>query len=303
MILAPKRISGEGLFAGLAGVTAGLTLLLIVLGAWVRLTDADTACGNQWLSCNNRLFPSIEDDLAWIDWGHRLTTLLVGGSLLLTFVIARRAVAHRQDVVNPIHLAMSLLILQSLLGAATTWNWLSTLPLLHMAFAVIMLSCLIASLTMLLYSPQPKPYSSPADTFPAAVHAATLMTFMVLMTGAMVVGDDAAQACRGFPWCNHELDGSAILNLIHRGSVLLLGVVLVALAWRARTERPTDHGVNLGIFILLGLFIIQALIGAVYVQYGYKTLWSVLHVLFAGLSWGAAVALSITLIKQQAEFQ
>jgi heme A synthase len=60
--------------------------------------------------------------------------------------------------------------------------------------------------------------------------------------------------------------------------------------------------VSAGSFTLLGLFIAQALIGAAYVQYGYQTFWSILHVLFAGLTWAGAVALSITMIKQQAEF-
>jgi heme a synthase len=284
-------------FAGLMLTTAGSILLLIVLGALVRLTEAELACGSEWLLCNGQLFPSLHNDLGWIDWGHRLATLLVSAFMLGTFLTARHHWVMDTDIMNPIYLAVGLLVIQTFLGAATTWQWLPTLPLLHLGFAVMMLSCLIAALTALLYSP--KSYFSKQDTFPTAVHAATLMTFMVLMTGAMVVGDNAAQACTGFPLCANPLDDSVAINLIHRGSVLLLGIVLLTLVWRARTERPSDRGTSIGAFTLMGLFIAQALIGGVYVQYGYETLWSALHVLFAGLTWAAAVALSIAVVKQQ----
>lgn len=292
------RPQGERLYASLTLLTAGLVLLLIVLGAMVRSTDAEEACGSSLVLCNGNLMPQTQISLAWLDWGHRLMTLLVGIAIFSTYVVARRTL-QRDEVTRPLYWGVGLLIIQSVIGAGTMWlENPPTLPLLHLGFAVIIFSCLVASVTILLYQPRRQWIS--ADTYPTAVHSMTLMTFVVLMTGAMIVGAGATSACDGFPLCGDStLNDDAIINLIHRGSVVLLGIVLVMLVWRTRTERPTDRIATIGIFTLFALFVVQALLGAWIAQYGSTVLLSALHVMFAGLTWASAVALSIAMMKQQ----
>ena len=301
-----KMMPGERLYASAAALTAGLILLLIVLGAMVRLLEAERACGSTWPLCDGAIIPQTGNERVWIDWGHRLLTMLTVIATLSTFYIARRFVALLPFVIKPIYLGLSLLIVQSLLGAATMrFSDPSTLPLLHLSLAVILFSCLIASLTASLYQPYHSLVLqlSDDDTFPDAVHSATLMTFMVLMTGALIVGGGVSDACEGFPICREPFTENAAIHLIHRGGVLLLGIILLTFIWRVRSERPHDTISSRIVFTFAGLYLTQAILGAVYVQLGRNPGISALHVMFAGLTWAAAVALSMTMIKQKQKLQ
>jgi|GEM_PF-4222012 len=295
MIVMFARPQGERLYIGAAIITAVLLLLLIILGAMVRVTDAELICGSNLFLCNGAFPPS---GLGWLDWGHRLATIFVSASSLATFGIAKRYISQT-TVLNPLYAAIILLLVQSILGLVTMlMETPPTLPILHLSFAVIMFSCLVASVVMLVYHPQRT--HNHTESYTNAVHSTTLLTFIVLLTGAMIVGGDATDACHDFPLCGNPLTEDApILNMIHRGSVGLLGVLLVTLFWRTRVERPQDQIVNLAMISLCSLFVVQALIGAVIAQYGGTMFSSALHVLFAGLAWAAAVALSMTMIKQQ----
>ncbi len=287
---------GERLYFWLAGLTAFFTLLLIILGAVVRVTDAETGCGSTWPLCDGRAWPSPDNELAWIDWAHRLITLITALAIVGAWYAARRFISHRKDVTMPLYLGLGLLGIQSLLGAGTLFfDNPATLPLVHLGFAVIMLSCLAASLTALLYQPA-LIFSS--DKFQTAVQGATLMIFMVLMTGALVVGSDSAHACREWPLCRDTTSEAAIMNLIHRGSVLLLGILLMSLVWQAWTDRVEDRVSRMSTVVLLTLYGIQVALGALYVLSDFHDLFSALHVTTAGVMWAAAVSLNIILMKQ-----
>lgn len=284
--------NGERLYTGLAGLTAACILLLILLGAVVRVTDAEIACGGTWPLCNGQPFPPPGNELAWLDWAHRLSTILTGCLILGAVWAARRFISNRKDVTTPLYIGLGLLAVQSILGAGNVWiHRPTTLPLVHLGFAVIMLSCLVASLTALLYQPQIRLGSN--DSFVLAVHGATLMIFMVLMTGALVVGSDSSKACGKWPICENIESDPMLINLIHRGSVLLLGITLISLVWQAY------EGVHLmGASTLLGLYAIQVFLGALYILSDFEDTFSALHVTFAGLMWAAAVALNVVLVKQ-----
>ncbi len=135
----------------LAAVTAALTLLLIVLGAWVRLTDAGLGCPD-WPGCYGRLtWPVGAEDLAgaaerWpgsrVDPGrasremiHRYVAPLVAlGSLALAVLAWLR---RRRDPASPVWLAtalMPLLAAQIVLGMLTvTWLVKPAVVTLHLA--------------------------------------------------------------------------------------------------------------------------------------------------------------------------
>jgi len=288
--------SSERVYIWLAGAAALSVLLLIALGALVRVTNADTACGNTWHLCNGSILPPFSNGLAWIDWGHRLSTILAGVFTLGVFFAARRLTLARPEIVRASDLCLVLLFVQSLLGAGTLWiRGFPTFTLLHLSFAIIMLSCLVAAITALTYTPNRRLFSQ--DTFPQAVYGGTLMIFMVQLTGAMVISAKAENACQQFPLCGLPLNDAALIHLIHRGSVLVLGIILLLLVWRVQTERPAEKSVRVLVWALLLLYLIQGSIG------GMITLWGgyfrALHVLFGGLTWAAAVALSMMMIKQQ----
>ncbi|MFP4323939.1 MAG: COX15/CtaA family protein [Anaerolineales bacterium] len=282
----------------LALITAVLLLGLIVLGALVRGTDAEQACNETWFACNGRLIPPDGDPRAWLDWGHRALALLVGLFSISTWLAARRYFDHRPDIRQPAYLGLGLLGGQIVLGAGSMGDgWLSTLPMLHLALAIIMLSCMVAVVMRIGYQPPPRWFAQ-RETFSTAVHGVTLMTFLVVITGTLVVGSGASASCTNNPLCMSTADDASIIHLVHRLTVLLLGILIGMLWWRAGHERTAEKETRYTIASLAVLFSVQVVVGALYALSGGHLLLSAVHVLLAVLTWSVAVGLSMVMLIQ-----
>lgn len=72
----------------------------------------------------------------------------------------------------------------------------------------------------------------------------------------------------------------------------------MSLVWQVRIDRPHDTFSLWGTMVLLGIYAVQAAIGALYIFSDFGDLFSILHVTFAGAMWAAAVALNVALAKQ-----
>jgi heme A synthase len=86
---------------------------------------------------------------------------------------------------------------------------------------------------------------------------------------------------------------------VHRGAVLVLGLLFVTLIWRARSERPLDRSATYGTSALLMLYFAQVTLGALIVIVGSGAVIQTLHVLLAVLMWASAAALSTIMTQQQ----
>ena len=127
-------------FHRLAGLGAVLALVVIVLGAWVRLSDAGLGCPD-WPGCYGKLtwpqasaevelanqaFPErpVETHKAWKEMVHRY----VAGALVL-LVLALTRLAWRRDNGAPAMRGLSLTLLILILLQATLGMWTVTLKL------------------------------------------------------------------------------------------------------------------------------------------------------------------------------
>jgi cytochrome c oxidase assembly protein subunit 15 len=139
----------------LAWIAAAFALLIIVFGAFVRLSNAGLSCPD-WPTCYGKLtwptqmhevasanqaFPDrpVETDKAWREQVHRM---LVGGLSLLTFALGIWAFVRRRDlgrVAVVAWLACVVIVFQALLGM-----WTVTLKLLPL----VVTSHLIGGLTL-----------------------------------------------------------------------------------------------------------------------------------------------------------
>ena len=108
-----------GLLRRLAWAGSGFALGLIVLGGIVRITGSGMGCGDHWPRCNGEWFPPL-DLPTLIEIGHRWAAALV--SLLVLGVAAVALKRHRSEPAlrNPALLAAVILVIQVLLGAASS---------------------------------------------------------------------------------------------------------------------------------------------------------------------------------------
>jgi cytochrome c oxidase assembly protein subunit 15 len=218
-------------FRNLARVGVGLTLVVVTLGAWVRLTDAGLGCPD-WPGCYGRLVVSeeihadpevadltaarpLEAGKAWREMIHRYaaTTLGIVCLLLATIAIARRK-EPGQPIVLPI-LLLGLVILQGLLGMWTvTLQLLPIIVVLHLLGGLSVLSCLF-------WLARGKPPAIEAGTGLKALGIAALAALALqILLGGWTSANYAALACPDFPTCQTEwwpdiADFGEGFNLIH----------------------------------------------------------------------------------------
>ena len=78
-------------FQRLAWAVLAYTVLVILFGAWVRITGSGAGCGEHWPSCHGELVPRSPSIATVIEFTHRLTSGLCLFAVLWLVWAARRA--------------------------------------------------------------------------------------------------------------------------------------------------------------------------------------------------------------------
>jgi heme A synthase len=284
------------LFVNLALATTLLTLGLIVFGAVVRVTDSGLGCGNHWPLCNGTIFPPLDNITAWIEWLHRLFAVLIGLFGLGMLGVALNAYrAQNRSVLGMTVMAAALFLAQSLLGAVVVVLELPpTFVTLHLGVAMLLLAALMVSGILARYQPTRR-YA--ADHTTTLIYANAVLSFIIILTGALVRGSGATLACVDYPLCNGQLfpfdQGQLqIVHMFHRAAVAAFGITLLLLTWNIFRERQDRLVRRLTAASLIAYFA-QATVGAFFVLSGAAAVWGAAHVGLAAVTWALLAALSV----------
>lgn len=211
----------------LALLGVALCLVVVVLGAWVRLTDAGLGCPD-WPGCYGHVTPAgaernegkiesyspgweYDSGKAWREMIHRYAATALGFIIVLITAIA---IAYRRERPVSIPLAVSLLVvvvLQGTLGAFTVW-WLvkPLVVVLHLIGGLTTLSLLfwmwldMRRTTRLV---EPVPGATRSATLDGARRMAIVATVIVafqIMLGGWTSSNYAAVACPDLPKCQQQ---------------------------------------------------------------------------------------------------
>jgi cytochrome c oxidase assembly protein subunit 15 len=271
-------------FRRLALLGALLAFAVVVLGAWVRLTDAGLGCPD-WPGCYGHLYPQPGGEVgkAWHEMVHRYVagTLILIIAGLFVWAVARRK--DRGQPLYPVALLFVVVCLQGTLGALTVTQLLK--PLIVTGHLLGGLSTL--ALLWWLAIPPPRYDLAPRER--------DLRTFAVLasavLCGQLFLGgwtstNYAAVACPDFPTCQRswwppmdfrsafvlqhglgvDYEGGVLANparmaihFTHRLGALTAGSVLLALGVltlaRSRSRRLAWAGVGIAAAVLLQITI------------------------------------------------
>jgi cytochrome c oxidase assembly protein subunit 15 len=205
----------EGLFTRLAQAGVVLTLVVVTMGAWVRLTDAGLGCPD-WPGCYGRLIVSdeiaadpdaahllaerpLETGKAWREMIHRFAATAVG---MLAVALAVLAIVSRkkpgQPVVLPL-LLVPLVVMQGLLGMWTVT--LKLYPPVVMGHLVGGLS--VAAIFFWLARRNSPPVGGPPGLKLLGVAAAAALILQIFL-GGWTSANYAALACPDFPTCQTQ---------------------------------------------------------------------------------------------------
>lgn len=66
------------------------TLLVILWGAWVRISHSGDGCGDHWPLCGGDFIPDLTQKKTWIEYSHRLMSGIYGLVVIFIFIKLRK---------------------------------------------------------------------------------------------------------------------------------------------------------------------------------------------------------------------
>src|SRR5258708_14892268 len=222
-------------FRALSVATARVTYALVVLGGVVRASGSGLGCPD-WPLCHGRVLPPL-DLHAIIEYSHRTTASLTSALVVLTAVFAWLAFRKRRDIVVPAMVALGLLVVQVVLGAITVRLELPPMIVLaHLATAMALLAavCVTASNARLARSAPLASAGRPGSRASWLARAAAGGTYLLILSGSLVVGSGASGSCNAWPLCGGgfslTFDRPPAVQLLHRGlAAAVRGLIILGL--------------------------------------------------------------------------
>ncbi len=314
---ARPRTAAPTAFTRIATVATVLAFGVVVLGAYVRLTDAGLGCPD-WPGCYGRPVPGAEAADAGKAWREMIHRYAAGTLGLLVAALAAMAWRRRRSSDQPRlvpALLLGVIIFQSLLGMWTVTLLLE--PVIVMGHLLGGLTTL-GLLTWLALGPR-----SPADgpRQPGALAATAVAVLIAQMAlGGWTSANYAATACPDVPACRSAfwpdadfaggfvarpdvpaarlpLEAKTAIHLAHRVgaalTVVMLGSLALALSRGGRSGRQRWAGAFLATALAM-----QATLGISLVAAGFPLSLGVAHNAGAALLLVASVAAAHSLGTQ-----
>lgn len=272
----------------------------ITLGGFVRAADAGLACADDWPLCDGQWIPAFTGDVI-LEYTHRLTAVLLGIFVLAAVVIGWRVHRDSTLIFGCTLAAFALVIAAGALGWATVITELSwSMRLVHLAIAELLIATLAFALVAVWPVSDP-PLNGPSRptilAFSAAIGLMLFFTFLVLVSGSVVVGEGASTACGSWPLCSGSMiipagDAKFALHMSHRIVSAVTGLIIVGVALRAWRMREWWPGAGVCAIVLATLLVGQIFIGAANPWSAFSPVWKGLHVSAATAVWLAAATLA-----------
>ena len=92
------------------------TLLVILWGAWVRISHSGNGCGETWPLCQGNLIPQAATQKTWVELSHRLMSGAFGIYILIIFLWGRKIMTEKFTRIF-LYASFILMITEALLGA------------------------------------------------------------------------------------------------------------------------------------------------------------------------------------------
>ncbi len=271
-------------------------LVVILWGAYVRASGSGAGCGSHWPLCNGEVVPQAPRVQTLVEFSHRMTTGLAG-VLVLGLVIGAFLVFPRGDRVRwGASLALLLIIVEGLVGAAQVLMGLTAddasvsravIGSIHLANTFVMLGamCLTAW------------WASGGAPLQLRGQALLTSVFAVGLLGVLLVGASGAVTALGdtlFPsrslaeGLQQDFSGASHfliqLRVIHPILAVLVGVYSIfagALAAARRPSRTTRWFAR----ALIAIFVAQLIVGVANVALLAPIAVQIFHLFLADLVW------------------
>ena len=271
-----------------------LVVLIILTGAGVRLTGSGLGCTN-WPKCGSSVIAPLEFN-AWVEFGNRLITGLVGLPCLATFILAYRRRPYRRDLRR-----LSMLLPLGVLGQAVLGGF-TVIYELRPGFVMghfLLSQAILAVAVALWWRARHEPETRPLNDRRLVVATRLLVPLgaLVLFAGTLTTasGPHPGSAGTGEIVPRFRGFGSDTLDTMyhwHGRSGTVLGLAAVAV-WLLARRLGATYGVRRALTALCLLVAAQGAVGLLQWQLQLPAGLVWVHV---GLATGAWLALCLAVV-------
>ena len=280
-------------FRALTVATALVTYALVVLGGVVRVSGSGLGCPD-WPLCHGRLLPPLNLH-AIIEYSHRTTASLASALIVLTAAVALLAWRKRRDIVIPAMVALGLLVAQVVLGAITVR--LELPPMIVLAHLATAMALLAAVCVTAVAASVARPTTATDRASVPLARAAAAGTYLLILSGSLVVGSGASSSCAAWPLCGGgfslSFEGYPAIQLLHRGLAAAIGVLIIVSLFALLNRHRVQRAVRATVALTLAALAFQVAVGAAVVTLHLPAALRGLHLALASAVWAGTVVLAV----------
>ena len=281
-------------FCAYAWSVVGITLAVILWGAYVRAAGAGNGCGDHWPLCGGQFFPSHPKLATMIEFAHRASSGIDALLVLGLFLAAWRWFPRRHRVRRAAGWGLGFMGMEALLGAALVlFGWVGQnasagrviADAVHLCNTLLLLGAVALAAAWASGLPPPRrPARSEAWRLGAGLGA-------VIVTAAF--GTMAALADTLYPvrslaaGLRQDLHAQALLprlRVLHPAIAILAGLYLLSLVIEARPAQAARLTQRLGVAVAAAVGV-QWACGALDVALTAPAGMQLLHLATADLLW------------------
>ena len=291
-----SRTSGDRpdiLFRALAVAALVSAFAQVTLGGIVRVTGSGLGCPD-WPLCHGQIIPPF-DFATLLEYSHRLSASLLGVLVLATTLVVLFRYRGNRWGKNSILTALVLVLIAAALGGATVLTELAWwLRLLHLGIAEGAVAALVITVIVSwrVGLKQVSPDTAVGAGRGKLVVAALIGVFLLILSGSYIVGVGYGSSCGTWPLCRGSIfpEGRAYIeHMSHRYFAAIVGLLVLAVAYRAWQGRFQLASLGPGGALLLVAFVTQIVVGALTVWLGFTPEIKAIHLSMATLVWIALV--------------
>ncbi len=268
------------------------TYCLVVLGSTVRVSGSGTGCPS-WPLCYGQATPVYGNTHAIVEQSHRylasVVTILVIVSLVI--VLKLKDKDRKNFLLKIAWFAVITIFIQVVLGAITVvtknapWTVAAHL-FMAMIFMATMVVYFMASIS------QSYKWNTPLKPVRLWAYLGVAFTFLIIISGSLIVNAGAEQHCPSLPFCPSGEPGKDILlNMIHRSIVVTTFVVYIILCLVATGQYRGQRWWYVGASLVTSAIVITAIFGAMSAVTKANPVFQDFHLGVASLVWITIVAL------------
>ena len=282
----------------LLAVAAIFIVLLIAMGGVLCVTQSIRSCPD-WPGCFGKIIPPLEVSPI-LEYTHRV---LAGISALLVLAAALAGLIRARKlrwIVFPPLAAGVLLVEVSFFGAMVVLHGITPGWAAVDVGSALLATALIVTTAIVAQARKSNPALSDRLPFRSPLARLALVTLSVVYgvftSSVLVAGKNSITACLGWPIYSRQLfqvdslGAGNILRLFFSVIGIFLIVTMLVQAWRSRRERPV---VFRSARWVLAAFLLEALLQALLLLFGFKIPLLVPYTVSAAIFWGVLVALVV----------